>query len=194
MGRASRTLASGVPEPGAQSAGTGEPLRLDGMGPETPRSPHCPAVQTAAAVRLCLSTRSGHNTLAEGETSLVWGPGCLCPLDLLTLHLGSLEGTSPYAPPRPGQRGQGREAPVDTLPGPSLPTRNCTSARRRWLVLACLLFFKQEMPGCPSQGLCSEPDSADGSVCLEQVGAGRLGGLPGTFPGSCLNLCSSSPK
>ena len=137
---------------------------------------------------------SGHDTLAEGETSLVWGPGCLCPLDLFTLHLGSLEGTSPYAPPRPGQRGQDREAPVDTLPGPSLPTRNCTSARRRWLVLACLLFFKQEMPGCSSQGLCSEPDSAGGSVCSEQVGAGRLGGLPGTFPRSCLNLCSSSPK
>ena len=66
-------------------------------GPDSSRSQSLPQTPT-----------SGHDMLAEGETSLVWEPGCLCPLDLLTLHLGSLEGTSPYAPPRPGQQGQDR--------------------------------------------------------------------------------------
>ncbi|CAI9178338.1 unnamed protein product [Rangifer tarandus platyrhynchus] len=89
---------------------------------------------------------SGHDTLTEGKTSLVGET-----LGLYALHLGSPEGISP---PRPGQRGQGREASVDTLPGPSLPTWTCASARRRWPALACLRFFKQEMPGCSSQGLC----------------------------------------
>lgn len=40
VGRASRTSASGISEPGARGPGTGELLWPDGVGPGSPGGPH----------------------------------------------------------------------------------------------------------------------------------------------------------
>lgn len=79
MGRAGRASASGVPEPGTRGAGTGEPLRLDGVGPETPRSPH-----SAQRSREQPLSESASDTpiwtrhARRRRESLVREPGCLC--------------------------------------------------------------------------------------------------------------------
>lgn len=190
MGRAGRTSASGVPEPGARGAGTGEPLRPDGVGPETPRSPH--SAQQSRQQPLSESTSdtpiwTRHARRRRDKPSA--GAWLSLPLDLSTLHLGPPEGTSPYAAPRPRQRGQGREAPVDTLPGPSLPTRNCTSARRRWLYWLAFDSLNRKCQAFPRRGSAVSLILLM-ALCAQSRSGGAAGVLPGTFPGSCLNLCS----
>lgn len=194
MGRAGRTSASGVPEPGARGAGTGEPLRPDGVGPETPRSPH--SAQRSRQQPLSESTSDTPiwtRHARRRRESLVREPGCLC---LWTCRpCTSAPQRAPRHMPRPGPGSGARaERPQWTpLQGPHCPhgtaplpgedgwywlafdslNRKCQAFPRRGSAVSLILLM---------------------ALCAQSRSGGAAGVLPGTFPGSCLNLCSSSPK
>ena len=77
----------------------------------------CPVVQTGAGCQSPPRTPpSGHDTLTEGETSLVGET-----LGLYALHLGSPEGISPYPLPGPDSGGRADRPQWTPFQGPRCP-------------------------------------------------------------------------
>lgn len=158
-------------------------------GRDPQESALCPAVQIAAAVRVHL----GHPYLdehARRRRKPSAGAWLSLPLDLSTLHLGPPRGHLAICPTQAQAAGPGQRGLVDTPPGPSCPHGTAPLPGEDgwyWLALDSL---NRKCQAFPRQGLCSEPDSADGSVCPEQVGWGS-GVLPGPFPGL---VSTSAPR